>query len=89
MSGGIQLSSEMISDIKAVVMKNDPAAEKITAPALAEVADVNLSDSGESSSAETDVAVPANNLPETALKLPGVAEKDQPRFRRQMYRTDI
>ena len=68
---------------------NDPAAEKITAPALAEVADVNLSDSGESSSAETDVAVPANNLPETALKLPGVAEKDQPRFRRQMYRTDI
>ena len=27
MSGGIQLSSEMISDIKAVVMKNDPAAE--------------------------------------------------------------
>ena len=25
MSGGIQLSSEMISDIKAVVMKNDPA----------------------------------------------------------------
>ena len=27
MSGGIQLSSEMISDIKAVVMKNDPAAD--------------------------------------------------------------
>ena len=27
MSGGIQLSSEMISDIKAVVAKNDPAAE--------------------------------------------------------------
>ena len=27
MSGGIQLSSEMISDIKAVVMKNDSAAE--------------------------------------------------------------
>jgi len=27
MSGGIQLSSEMISDIKTVVMKNDPAAE--------------------------------------------------------------
>lgn len=26
MSGGIQLSSEMISDIKAVVVKNDPAA---------------------------------------------------------------
>ncbi len=27
MSGGIQLSSEMISDVKAVVMKNDPAAD--------------------------------------------------------------
>lgn len=26
MSGGIQLSSEMISDIKTVVVKNDPAA---------------------------------------------------------------
>ena len=26
MSGGIQLSSEMISDIKAAVVKNDPAA---------------------------------------------------------------
>ena len=27
MSGGIQLSSEMISDIKSVVMKSDPAAD--------------------------------------------------------------
>jgi len=27
MSGGIQLSSEMISEIKAVVTKNDPAAD--------------------------------------------------------------
>ena len=27
MSGGIQLSSEMISDIKNVVIKNDPAAD--------------------------------------------------------------
>ncbi len=27
MSGGIQLSSEMISGIKAVVVKNDPAAD--------------------------------------------------------------
>ena len=27
MSGGIQLSSEMISDIKSVVIKNDPAAD--------------------------------------------------------------
>lgn len=27
MSGGIQLSSEMISDLKAAIMKHDPAAE--------------------------------------------------------------
>ncbi len=27
MSGGIQLSSEMISDIQAVIMKHDPAAD--------------------------------------------------------------
>jgi hypothetical protein len=68
---------------------SDPAAEKLTSPALAEVADVNLNDSSESSSANEDDAVPANDLPETALKLPGVSEEDQPRFRRQMYRTDI
>ena len=68
---------------------SDPAIEKVTSPALAEVADVKLNDSSESSSTETDDAIPVNDLPETALKLPGVAEKDQPRFRRQMYRTDI
>ena len=68
---------------------SDPAIEKVTSPALAEVTDVNLNDSSESSSADKDDASPASDLPETALKLPGVAEKDQPRFRRQMYRTDI
>ena len=68
---------------------SDPAIEKVTSPALAEVADVKLNDSSKSSSTETDDAIPVNDLPETALKLPGVAEKDQPRFRRQMYRTDI
>ena len=68
---------------------SDPAIEKVTSPALAEVTDVKLNDSSESSSTETDDAIPINDLPETALKLPGVAEKDQPRFRRQMYRTDI
>jgi hypothetical protein len=68
---------------------SDPSIEKVTSPALTEVADVNLNDSSESSSAEKDDTIPANDLPETALKLPGVAEKDQPRFRRQMYRTDI
>jgi hypothetical protein len=67
---------------------SDPSVEKITSPALAEVADVSLS-SSESSSADEEAAVPVNDLPETALSLPGVSEKDQPRFRRQMYRTDI
>ena len=57
--------------------------------ALAEVADVNLNDGSDSSSAKKDDSVPLRELPETALRLPGVSEKEQPRFRRQMYRTDI
>ena len=68
---------------------NDPADEKVVSPALAEVVDVKLSDGNETSSVEEDDSAPVNNLPETALKLPGVSAKDQPRFRRQMYRTDI
>ena len=68
---------------------SDPSVEKISSPALAEVADVSLNNSSESSSANEDDAVPVNDLPETALRLPGVSEKEQPRFRRQMYRTDI
>jgi hypothetical protein len=68
---------------------SDPTAEKITSPTLAEVADVSLTDNSESSSANEDDAAPVNNLPETALRLPGVSEEDQPRFRRRMYRTDI
>lgn len=68
---------------------SDPSVEKITSPTLAEVADVSLNDSSESNSAEEDDVVPVNGLPETALRLPGVSEKELPRFRRQMYRTDI
>ena len=68
---------------------SDPGVEKISSPALAEVTDVSLNNSSESSSADEDDAVPVNDLPETALRLPGVSEKEQPRFRRQMYRTDI
>lgn len=79
--------TDSAADMKAPA--SDPAVEKVTSPALAEVAEVKLSDSSESGSAEKDDAIPANDLPETALRLPGVAEKDQPRFRRQMYRTDI
>lgn len=68
---------------------SDPTDEKVVSPALAEVADVNLPDSSDTSAAEEDDAIPATSLPETAVKLPGVSEKEQPRFRRQMYRTDI
>lgn len=67
----------------------DPAAETIDSRALAEVADVKLNDNGESSATDDDDTMPINNLPETALVLPGVSEKELPRFRRQMYRTDI
>ena len=67
----------------------DPAAEKIDSRALAEVADVQLNDTGKSSAADNDDAMPVNDLPETALVLPGVSAKELPRFRRQMYRTDI
>jgi hypothetical protein len=68
---------------------SDPAAEKINSPALAEVADVKLNDNGEATATDDDDALPVNNLPETALVLPGVSEQQLPRFRRQMYRTDI
>ncbi len=68
---------------------SDPADEKVVSPALAEVVEVKLSDGSETSSVEEDDSAPVSDLPETALKLPGVSERDQPRFRRQMYRTDI
>ena len=68
---------------------SDPTAEKLTSRTLAEVADAGLNDSSESSSANEEDADSANDLPETALRLPGVSEEEQPRFRRRMYRTDI
>lgn len=64
------------------------AAEKIASPALS--VDVEFAEGTEPSDADDDsVAVPASSPPETALRLPGVREEDQPHFRRQMYRTDI
>ncbi len=68
---------------------SDPTVEKLSSPALTEVVDVTMDDSSESTMKKEDDAVPVNNLPETALRLPGVSKEDQPRFRRQMYRTDI
>lgn len=61
-------------------------AEKMASPALTE--DLELTDDVEESGAE-DASSPVNDAPETALRLPGVAEQDLPHFRRQMYRTDI
>lgn len=42
-----------------------------------------------SSSGNDDGTTPRNEAPPTATRLPGVFDSDQPRFRRQMYRTDI
>lgn len=76
------------ADMKAPA--TDPASDELTSPALAESTDAKLTDSEETSTTETDAAAAAtDDLPETALSLPGVSEKELPRFRRQMYRTDI
>ena len=80
--------TDSAADMKAPA--TDPAVEKLTSPALAaDTADTTLTDSENASGAETEAAAAADDLPETALRLPGVSEKELPRFRRQMYRTDI
>ena len=80
--------TDSAADMKAPA--TDPAAEKVTSPALAETTDSKLADSDDTSTTETDAAAAtSDDLPETALSLPGVSEKELPRFRRQMYRTDI
>jgi len=67
----------------------DPATEKVDSPALADTSDAELHEQEESASNESSSKVAADMLPETALRLPGVSDSDLPRFRRQMYRTDI
>lgn len=42
-----------------------------------------------SSSGNDDGSTPRDEAPPTATRLPGVSDSDLPRFRRQMYRTDI
>lgn len=80
--------TDSAADMKAPA--RDPAVEELRSPALtAEAADTSLTEGEDSSAAETDAAVVADDLPETSLRLPGVSEKELPRFRRQMYRTDI
>ena len=79
--------TDSAADMKAPA--TDPATDKVNAPALADTAEAKLSDSDDSSATETDASASTDDLPETALSLPGVSEKELPRFRRQMYRTDI
>jgi hypothetical protein len=63
------------------------AAEKIVSPTLAE--EIELTEGNETASEDDDNGKPVSTPPETALRLPGVSEVDQPHFRSQMYRTDI
>ena len=58
-------------------------------PALADVATKTSSDAVEEQSGADESASTTSERPESALQLPGVSEADLPRFRRQMYRTDI
>lgn len=71
---GIQALPERISNAK------------IAAPALQD--NIKLVDDEEPRE-NVEESAPANTPPETALRLPGVAEEDMPNFRRQMHRTDI
>ncbi|MGI9272310.1 MAG: hypothetical protein ACR2QT_11080 [Woeseiaceae bacterium] len=79
--------------IDAAADMKDPAAEpteeKLPSSALAEVKTTSSSEVDEEA-VEPDVqATPVSDRPGIAVRLPGVSEKDQPRFRRQMNRTDI
>lgn len=67
----------------------DPGNEELSSPALAEATTSKSQDNSDSETETEEDAVPVSDPPETALRLPGVSEADQPRFRRQMYRTDI
>ena len=62
------------------------SADKVASPALAE--DIELTEDQEDDDQGAG-GNPVTDAPETALRLPGVAEQDLPHFRRQMYRTDI
>lgn len=63
--------------------------DEIIDPPLASPA-VSQGDEAEESAAEVDEAdAGLNETSPSATRLPGVSETEQPRFRRQMYRTDI
>jgi hypothetical protein len=75
---------DVAADIQA--LPSEISAEQIASPVLSD--ELELAEDSESSDSDS-VGVPVSTPPETALRLPGVAEEDQPHFRRQMYRTDI
>lgn len=81
--------TDSAADMKAPAA--DPAGEKLTTPALAsDTAETTLTEADDTASTtERDAAVAADDLPETSLRLPSVSDEELPRFRRQMYRTDI
>ena len=67
----------------------EPMDEKVNSPALAEATSKSSSEETVEDIGDEENVIPANDPPGTALRLPGISEKDQPRFRRQMNRTDI
>ena len=70
-----------------------PTAESVSepdvAPALADVTTKSSGNAVEKQAGVDESAGTASEPPGSALQLPGVSEADLPRFRRQMYRTDI
>ena len=62
---------------------------EIVDPPLASPAVNTSSDSDETANDVEDADGAINEAAPTATRLPGVSDTDQPRFRRQMYRTDI
>ena len=63
--------------------------ESSVLPALADVPTKSSNDAAEEQSGADESANTAIEPSGTAIQLPGVSEADLPRFRRQMYRTDI
>ena len=69
---------------------SEPGNETLPSPALADIKNKSAPETANDDNLVEDAkAVPVSKPSETALTLPGVPEEDQPRFRRQMYRTDI
>jgi len=67
----------------------EPGSESVASPALAGVTTEPPTDEEKEPQGAKESTNTARELPGTALRLPGVSDADLPRFRRQMYRTDI